>query len=263
MGRQEKIEPQAFGIDETGRGPVHGPMVFGIAWCPMSFLHAGVMERIGIRDSKELTASERENVLKKIDSIPEIQYEVFVVSPQQISWQMLKSTKVNLNQISYNAIQNLIQTVLHRGVNLTHGFFDMIGSEAKFRTFLHAEFGKRFSSVIKPGADRDFPLVGAASIAAKIRRDHLVAQFVRTQPINPGPGTPSNPLTKRWLLEMRDDVFGYPTDIRFSWKTVERVIDHPIRVSWAGLHTQGDRREVAAPPLCPIAELELTHISML
>jgi ribonuclease H2 subunit A len=42
-------------------------------------------------------------------------------------------------------------------------------------------------------------------------------------PEKTGSGYPSDPATKKWLKEGFDNVFGFPTNVRFSWSTVENI----------------------------------------
>ena len=47
-----------IGIDEAGRGPVLGPLVYGCVWWPAD-CSAEMQEKYGFNDSKQLTAEER------------------------------------------------------------------------------------------------------------------------------------------------------------------------------------------------------------
>lgn len=39
-----------------------------------------------------------------------------------------------------------------------------------------------------------------------------------------GCGYPSDPLTKKWLKDVFDPVFGFPTVVRFSWSTARKML---------------------------------------
>lgn len=42
-----------------------------------------------------------------------------------------------------------------------------------------------------------------------------------------------DPVTKKWLKTNLDPVFGYPSIIRFSWKTCDKLLDeNATRVTW-------------------------------
>ena len=63
--------------------------------------------------------------------------------------------------------------------------------------------GIRFT--VKPKADAIYPIVSAASIAAKVSRDRTIEKLGE----GAGSGYPSDPKTKAWLAASMDPVFGY------------------------------------------------------
>lgn len=44
--------PYILGVDEAGRGPVLGPLVYGVAYCPVSFQEE--MEELGFAGTKHV-----------------------------------------------------------------------------------------------------------------------------------------------------------------------------------------------------------------
>lgn len=55
-----KTEKCILGVDEAGRGPVLGAMVYGIAFCPVS--KQSFLKDLGCADSKQLTEDQRDEV---------------------------------------------------------------------------------------------------------------------------------------------------------------------------------------------------------
>ena len=76
-----KSEPCVLGIDEAGRGPVLGPMVYGISFCPLSKNQD--LKELGVDDSKALTEEKREELLEKLHKNNDyIGYAIHVLSPR-------------------------------------------------------------------------------------------------------------------------------------------------------------------------------------
>lgn len=74
--------------------------------------------------------------------------------------------------------------------------------------------------------------MSAASIVAKYHRDRLLKDwtFVETKfndrtHTDFGCGYPGDPVTKVWLQQHQDPVFGFPLAVRFSWSTCDRIIN--------------------------------------
>ena len=60
-------KPMCLGIDEAGRGPVLGPMVY--ACCFTELEHHDAIRDQGCEDSKQLKDSDRRRILKKINKL--------------------------------------------------------------------------------------------------------------------------------------------------------------------------------------------------
>lgn len=81
-----------LGIDEAGRGPVLGPMVYSIAYYPKK--SEDVLAKMKFADSKALTETTRENlfdlVQKRGGDFKDIGYAAKIIAPNMISNCMLR-----------------------------------------------------------------------------------------------------------------------------------------------------------------------------
>ena len=100
------------GIDEAGRGPVLGPMVYGACVCPVHLLP--VLRELGVADSKVLTETRREQLLRQVQELREagVRLYVRVLQAEEISNRMLRRQKESLNRISFQAAFQLVRQAL-------------------------------------------------------------------------------------------------------------------------------------------------------
>ncbi|XP_061833348.1 ribonuclease H2 subunit A [Nerophis lumbriciformis] len=231
-----KTEDCCLGIDEAGRGPVLGPMVYGICFCPVSKKEA--LKDLKVADSKTLSEAERENLFQNLDEAKGfIGWALHILSPNTISTSMLQRTKCNLNTLSHDAAIGLVQFALDSGVQLTEVFVDTVGPAEKYEEKLSKQF-PGISVTVRPKADSLFPIVSSASICAKVARDHAVKKWTFLEDLaevdsDYGSGYPNDPKTKAWLLKYLDPLFGYPQFVRFSWSTARALIDSKgVTVHW-------------------------------
>ncbi|XP_058023115.1 ribonuclease H2 subunit A isoform X3 [Ahaetulla prasina] len=163
-----RTEPCSLGIDEAGRGPVLGPMVYGICYCPVS--RQGDLETLKVADSKTLTETQREELFEKIDAAKEyVGWALHILSPNFISTSMQRRMKYNLNALSHDTAIGLIQYALDSGVQVAKVFVDTVGPAEKYQEKLKQQFPD-LEVTVKAKADSLFPTVSAASICAKIPR---------------------------------------------------------------------------------------------
>lgn len=80
--------PCILGIDEAGRGPVLGPMVYGCCYCPKS--KDSELREMGFADSKALTDEKRRDLLAKIQTCAWLGHITHVLPPQELSEKMLR-----------------------------------------------------------------------------------------------------------------------------------------------------------------------------
>ncbi|VDI32089.1 ribonuclease H2 subunit A [Mytilus galloprovincialis] len=223
-----KSEPCWLGIDEAGRGPVLGPMVYGICFSPISMKEK--FGEMGFADSKTLTEEQRESIFDKINEANDmIGWMVEVLSPTFISTSMLRRTKYNLNALSHDCAIRLVALAIERGANIAEVYVDTVGDPTKYQEKLKGIFPSIDITVAKK-ADSLYPIVSAASICAKVTRDKAVKKWkfqeeINTEDLQYGSGYPADPNTKSFLANNMDYVFGFPQFVRFSWSTAAIILE--------------------------------------
>lgn len=225
-----RTEPCMLGVDEAGRGPVLGPMVYGIAYCPVN--QTKVLKDLGCADSKALTEDKRDDIFSKMiteeDSLNNVGWIADVISPNYISNSMYRRAKHSLNEVSMNSAIALIKKAAESGANITEVYVDTVGPPEKYQAKL-SEIFPDYKITVAKKADSIYPIVSAASIVAKVTRDHAlkVWKFLEGLELNQaefGSGYPGDPVTKKFIREQIDHVFGYPMLVRFSWSTAELML---------------------------------------
>lgn len=222
-------------MDEAGRGPVLGPMVYGISYAPLS--RKQLLVDLGCADSKSLTEKKRDEIFDDIckhnDSIG---WAIEAISPNVIANSMYRRTKVSLNEVSMISAIKLIQGAIEAGVNVAEIYVDTVGKPESYQARLKSIF-PGVKIVVAKKADATYPIVSAASICAKVSRDHAIRawRFREGDCIGTeyGSGYPTDPMTKNWLSANVDAVFGFPQLVRFSWSTAEQILESKaLAVEW-------------------------------
>ena len=104
--------------------------------------------------------------LKKNDSIG---YVIRVLSPKEISANMLQTVPYNLNQMSFNAAISLIRALIQAKVKVKKVYVDTVGDPVKYRNYLQDMFvSYNIDFTVEKKADALYTCVSAASIVAKV-----------------------------------------------------------------------------------------------
>nr|BAN65017.1 ribonuclease H, putative [Babesia bovis] len=262
-GIPDNSVPLMMGIDEAGRGPVLGPMVYGSFVCPIGDEYRRMLkDNIGVDDSKKLTASLRDSKFRALNG-PETPYAMCaeVITPRYISYKMLQREAYNLNNISHDSAIALIRYYISQGFNITEVYVDAVGPAAKYEAMLTQLFPK-IKCVVANKADSIFPVVSAASIVAKVIRDNIIESWFKDSPerVDVGSGYPGDPVTKQFLSSHLDRLFGFSSFVRVSWSTAKSILDDETRAvpfEWYDPDSEeeeSDRarqlHEVRWPPFC-------------
>ncbi len=142
--------PGVAGVDEAGRGPLAGPVVAA------AVVIAPRVSIVGIRDSKLLSARKRESL-------------AVVIREQAIAWSIGTADPGEIDELNIlqAALLAMRRAVIGLAVSPDHVRID--GNRSP-------EFGDHcgWTTETVIGGDRICPLIGAASILAKVYRDELM-----------------------------------------------------------------------------------------
>lgn len=200
-----------LGIDEAGRGPVIGPLV--LAGVLMEESNGDKLAELGVKDSKQLSRTRRNVLAPAIKAVAD---EIKLVA---VPAEMLQR---NLTQIELECMAQLIRHLRPTSVYLDAPVPP--GGIAHFVSALRSLVGNDALNIIAENkADEKYPIVSAASILAKVHRDHLVEQL-RAEYGNFGWGYPSEPQTQRFLEAYYAAHGTFPGCVRQRWRTVQRLI---------------------------------------
>lgn len=223
----------SIGIDEAGRGPVLGPMLYGGVMWKTGFEKSPEITKSRMNDSKALDAYERDQILNEIEELKadkKLDYYAIDVSPQYLSSIMMSDNGLSLNEISENCAFEIINHFLNQGYKIQDVFVDTVGPPEKYKNLLNEKFkGRNINFKVEKKADSTYKIVSAASIVAKVFRDNSLKNWQFEENVKYdrgfGSGYPGDAITKAWLSRSYDKVFGLPTLARFCWQTTETFIE--------------------------------------
>ena len=153
---ERQYEDCAFicGIDEAGRGPLAGPVAAGAAILPKD------CQILYLNDSKKLSESRREELFLEIKE-KAIAWSVGIVGPERID-------EINILQATYEAMRQAIakldpapQILLNDAVTIPQVAIPQV-------------------PIIK--GDAKSVSIAAASILAKVTRDHMMEEYDKEYP---------------------------------------------------------------------------------
>jgi ribonuclease HII len=215
----EQVDKIVAGMDEAGRGPAIGPIVFGIVLLTKE--QEQKLRMGGIKDSKTLTAKQRENYSVEIKKIA-FKFDTLQLNASDIDSQ--RASGINLNQIEVNAFKKLLQPYISDIHELQLDAADV--NEERFGNNFKAMFDGIIRS--KHKGDSLFLSVGAASILAKVQRDNEIVRLQKEMnefdPSLPsfGSGYPTDakPFLKSYVTKYKK----LPDIARASWKTSSNIL---------------------------------------
>ncbi len=198
------------GVDEAGKGSVLGPMVVAA----VGISSDDILTDLGVKDSKILSAKERERMYKIIRK--KCRVAIVRLDAQEID---AVRQDMTLNAAVARAHAQVITKL-----SPACAYVDA----CDVNTFRYAEMVKNHLElpceiVSEHHADEKFPVVSAASIIAKVTRDRAIATLSKKYG-DIGSGYPSDPVTIRFLNAYINEHRIPPLIARKSWKTVSAIL---------------------------------------
>jgi len=206
-----------LGIDDSGRGPLMGPMV--LAGCLIDDVTAKEFIRLGVKDSKMLTPKRRAMLAEKIKEMAET-FEIVMVFPDEID--ATNGIGINLNSLEAIKMASVINKINK------DGFFKQVKvvvdcpspNITKWSDFLKTKINNLSNLEIscEHKADQNHVSVSAASILAKITRDAEIEKIKEKIGVDFGSGYASDQRTIKFLEDyfhkhQKDGIF------RQTWGT--------------------------------------------
>ncbi len=151
------IRPIA-GVDEAGRGPLAGPVMAAAVILPKGFQLAG------LDDSKKLSPKKREHLFLQLRKNEEIFYALGEGSSEEIG-------QINILRATALAMKRALEGLIDMGHPPSHALVD--GLPVK---------GLPVEQTALVGGDGLSLSIAAASILAKVTRDHLMKELDREYP---------------------------------------------------------------------------------
>ena len=210
-----------LGIDESGRGPVIGPLV--MCGYLVSSSKIDKLKKLGVKDSKLLTPKKREYLKKKLEELAD---DIIIIKVSAMDIDKLR-TETNLNRIEAKKMQEIINFVKANKIfidsieantekfkkEIINGLKDSIKNNIK---------NKKTEIICENFADKKYLSVSAASIIAKVTRDEDI-DYIKKDYGDFGSGYPSDPRTINFLKDWIKKNKKYPPFVRQSWFTSKEI----------------------------------------
>lgn len=202
------------GVDEAGRGCIIGPLVIAMTGVEEKRVPRLVEE--GVKDSKKLTPRKRVLVASSIRRIARV-VEVRRISASRID--RLRGRGMNLNEIEAMLIGSIMGKQRYGTI-----YVDSVDRDCeRFRAMiLKYASGFKGRLIVRNYLDESNPMVGAASIIAKVERDKAVKNLLRRAGLPECSGYLGDSDTVKLVEQLLRSGSGKNL-LRNSWSTVGRL----------------------------------------
>ncbi len=178
------------------------------------------LKKLGVKDSKELSPKKREKLAEEIDKI--VDHSVIIHVPA-CNIDSMRRQGINLNQIEALKIAEIINLMQpDKAIIDTPSY-----NNHKFEDYLYSKLDdnvKKVKLVCENYADKNYPLVSAASIIAKVERDKKIEKLKKEFNYDFGVGYSHDAKTIAFLEKLAKENNGkMPKNIRTTWDTVQQI----------------------------------------
>ena len=198
------------GVDEAGKGAVLGPLVIAGVCCQTD----EECRQLGARDSKTLSPDRREVLYEALKN--QFPTTVIVLNAEDVDRALQKMT---INECPARAHAAILQYLRPDTAYVDACDVNAARHGRTMRRFLV----HRCILITEHKADQIHPVVGAASIIAKVVRDREM-KILRSRYGDLGSGYPADPVTRRYLDQYIAEHRQPPPFARKSWQTVEACL---------------------------------------
>jgi len=199
------------GIDEAGRGPLIGPMVMAIVCGDNKSL-----KDLGVADSKKLSPQRRESLFAQLQSY---KHSFVIINPGEIDKYVEHQ---RLNELEELYASKLVSWAPADNIIYVDSF-DV--NELRLQSKLTENSKNKI--VCRHKADEIYPCVSAASIIAKVIRDHEIAKL-HVKYGDFGSGYPSDPRTINFVKDALKNRINIDGIVRHQWKTYKNMLNNKL-----------------------------------
>ena len=188
-----------------------GPLVIAGVAVKKSKLRA--LHKLGVKDSKALSAKSRERLYREIIAMAD-DYHIVRIPPRSVDASVKRHA---LNHLEAKYMAKIAS-------RLDSGAYYVDSCDVNPR-----RFGQEISELAGKDkirshhcADSRFVIVSAASILAKVSRDRSIARLRQSYDL--GSGYPSDPKTIQFVTKFYRTNYMLPSFVRKSWKPTKRIL---------------------------------------
>ena len=202
------------GVDEAGKGAVFGPLVVAAVAC----VSDEEARAVGARDSKTLSPKRREEIYVEI--IARFPVATRILTPVEIDARPRASLNTCIARAHAAVVSDLSPDI---------AILDACDvDERRYRRTVAGFLAIKCRILSVHEADRIYPVVGAASIVAKVLRDRAIADLALEHG-EIGSGYPADPITIAYLRDYLKSRKAPPPFARTSWATMRSLVNELVQ----------------------------------